>query len=123
MPAYWADLPVRVKAVKPPKFPPVIATLARLDEFQRLLGTGEARNRADLAKRFGLSRARITQVMKLLDLPEGVAQAVRLGRGPNGERALRQIVHENQRGQRPKAFFTRSPSPGEIDVDERDRPS
>lgn len=38
-------------------------------EFRRLLETGEVRNRAELARRFGMSRARVTQIMGILDLP------------------------------------------------------
>ena len=35
----------------------------RAREFQRLLDSGEVRNRAELARRLGISRARVTQVM------------------------------------------------------------
>lgn len=48
--------------------PKVVTDLAMAEEFQRLLDAGEARNRADLALRFRLTRARVTQLMKLLGL-------------------------------------------------------
>jgi hypothetical protein len=37
--------------------------LDRAREFQRLLDSAEVRNRAELARRFGISRASVTQVM------------------------------------------------------------
>jgi hypothetical protein len=37
-------------------------------EFQRLLDDGVVNTRADLARRFGMSRARVTQVMNVLRL-------------------------------------------------------
>ena len=43
--------------------------LLRAYEFQELLEAGVVNNRADLARRYGLSRARVTQVMSLLRLP------------------------------------------------------
>ncbi len=45
-------------------------------EFQELLETGVVNNRAGIARQYGLSRARITQVMKLLDLPEKIQEHV-----------------------------------------------
>jgi hypothetical protein len=50
------------------RVPKVVADLAMAEEFQRLLDAGEARNRADLARRFRLTRARVTQLMNLLKL-------------------------------------------------------
>ena len=38
-------------------------------EFQELLEAGMVNNRAEIAARYGLSRARVTQVMNLLRLP------------------------------------------------------
>lgn len=38
-------------------------------EFQHLLSSGQVRNQADLARRFDLSRARVTQILAILKLP------------------------------------------------------
>ena len=38
-------------------------------EFQRLLDSGGAKSQAELARRFGTSRARVTQIMNILRLP------------------------------------------------------
>ena len=45
-----------------------MADLALAEQFQGLLEAGEVRNRAELARRFRLTRARVTQLMKLLGL-------------------------------------------------------
>ena len=39
-------------------------------EFQELLEAGLVNSRAEIARRYGLSRARVTQVMSLLHLPD-----------------------------------------------------
>ena len=43
-----------------------IPALARALEFQALLDAGTLNTRADIARRYGVSRARVTQVMRLL---------------------------------------------------------
>lgn len=50
------------------RLPKVVADLALAESFQRLLDAGEVQSRADLARRFRLTRARVTQLMKLLAL-------------------------------------------------------
>ena len=42
----------------------------RARELQRLLHNGEAKNQAELARRFGISRARISQILKRLHRPQ-----------------------------------------------------
>lgn len=62
--------PERRKPVKDAdlRVPKVVTDVAMAEEFQRLLDAREVRNRADLARRFRLTRARVTQLMKLLKL-------------------------------------------------------
>ncbi len=55
----------RVKEVRPPR---IIALLARAKDFEGRLSSGEIASRADLARRFGLTRARVTQILNLLKL-------------------------------------------------------
>jgi len=43
-------------------------------EFQELLEDGVVDNRAEIARQYGLSRARVTQVMNLLKLPENAQE-------------------------------------------------
>lgn len=42
--------------------------LAEAEEFQRRLDSGQATSRAELARRHGLTRAQVTQIMNLLKL-------------------------------------------------------
>ena len=70
--------------------------LARAYEFQELLEAGVVDNRAEIARRYGLSRARVTQVMSLLRLPDEIQQYImalspREQRLHSGQR-LREIV-------------------------------
>jgi hypothetical protein len=54
--------------------PPIVRQVAQAEQFQCLLDTRDARCRADVARRFGLTRARVTQLLNLLELqPEIVA--------------------------------------------------
>ncbi|MFH1690930.1 MAG: hypothetical protein ABIE42_11975 [Candidatus Eisenbacteria bacterium] len=82
---------------KKPKTPRVVALLQMAMEWQRQLDAGEVDTQAEIARREGITRARVTQVMALLRLapeiqdlilamPEGV------GRPAISERALRPIA-------------------------------
>ena len=67
-------------------------------EWQEALNRGEAASRADLARRLGVSRARVTQVLGLLTLSSEALRRVRvlgdpLERPVIAERQLRRIVH------------------------------
>jgi len=65
-------------------------------EFQRLLDEGEVNNRAEIAARYGISRARVTQLLNLLRLPQSVLSLLlELGRKAGArftERQLRPIL-------------------------------
>lgn len=56
--------------------PATVQALQRAKEWQSLLDSEEARTRTDIARRVGISRARVTQVMGLLRLPLGVQKRV-----------------------------------------------
>ncbi len=60
--------------VEPPR---VVRLLAQAEEFRRLLDTGEARSRAELGRAFGLTRARVTQIMNLLKLHPVILDFIR----------------------------------------------
>ena len=56
-----------------PLLPPMIVLLLnRAEEFRRLLDSGAVRNQADLARMFCLTRARVTQLLQLLDLEPSI---------------------------------------------------
>jgi hypothetical protein len=96
------------KPPKEPKTPRVVELLRKAIEWQALLASGEAPNQAAIARREGITRARVTQVMDMLrlapeiqehvlslpDLPAatGAAQAGMVRRPVITERALRPIA-------------------------------
>jgi len=50
--------------------------LARAHEFKDLLDKGRVENRAALADRYGITRARVTQILDLLKLPTDVQEQI-----------------------------------------------
>ena len=93
------------KPPKEPKTPRVVELLQMALEWQRELDAGEVDTQAEIARREGITRARVTQIMALLRLapeiqdlilamPEGV------GRPAISERVLRPLMQlENQMDQ------------------------
>ena len=57
------------KPPKTPRTPRVIELLRKALEWQALLQSGQVHNQAEIARREGITRARVTQVMSLLRLP------------------------------------------------------
>jgi hypothetical protein len=62
--------PRRPRPPKPrePRTPPIVATLRKAMEWRRQLDAGEIASQAEIARREGITRARVTQVMALLRL-------------------------------------------------------
>lgn len=82
---------------KTPRMPRVAELLRKAMEWKELLGSGKGVIQADIARREGLSRARVTQIMDLLNLAPDIQkyilsmpEAVR--RPSITERALRHIT-------------------------------
>jgi hypothetical protein len=93
VPGLWTKKPNRVEPASPAKIPRILATLALVREFQRLLATGEVRNRAALARRFEVcTRARVTQMMHLLMLAPEVVAHIESARVYISERAVRPVL-------------------------------
>jgi hypothetical protein len=67
-------------------------------EFKSLLDSGEVSSKAEIGRMYGWSRARVTQIMNLLKLPDKV-QAVLLKpineRAVLSERGLRKVLKTN----------------------------
>jgi cell division inhibitor SulA len=79
------------------KLPPVVGHLRLGERFQTLLDANEAPSRAWLARQHGLTRARVTQLMSLLQLHPDILGFVRsLPAGPPErsitEKQLRELV-------------------------------
>lgn len=84
---------------EPPHRPARVAvTLALAHAIQRAIDKGEIRDQADAARRLGVTRARMTQILDLTLLAPDVQarilslEAVNLAE-PIGERALRRIAY------------------------------
>jgi len=74
-PAFFEPPRAPNRSSKPHRNPIVVA-----QEWQRTLDSGECASRADLARKLGVTRARVTQVLGLLELtPEAVEGLVALG--------------------------------------------
>ena len=69
----------------PPKRPAVVEALRRARDYQRRIATGAAKDRADLARQLGFSRARVTQVLYLMELAPEIQRWVE-GLAPTSER-------------------------------------
>jgi hypothetical protein len=90
--------------VKPGRVPRVARVMAMAIRFDRLVREGHVRDYAELARLSGVTRARISQIMTLLDLaPDLQEQILHLrrtatGRDPITERVLRDIAAEPEWG-------------------------
>lgn len=85
------------KPPKTPRTPRVIELLRKALEWQALLQSGQVHNQAEIARREGITRARVTQVMSLLRLPPEIQQHIltmpdAVHRPAITERALRPIT-------------------------------
>ena len=80
----------------PERDPRVARVLALAHHWRGLIQQGVVRDQADLARLVGVSRARVTQVMRLLDLAPDIQEAVLDGRvdGLGIEKALRAVAEE-----------------------------
>lgn len=97
------------KLPREPRTPRVVELLRKALEWEALIESGEAINQAEIARREGITRARVTQVMSMLRLaPEiqkhilSMPDAVR--RPAITERALRPIAQLPQRRDQVHAF-------------------
>lgn len=85
------------KPPKPPQTPKVVKLLRTAQEWRRQLEAGEVENQTAIARREGITRARVTQVMSLVRLaPEIQEQILSIPdmvlRPAITERALRPIA-------------------------------
>jgi hypothetical protein len=77
-----------------PSIPRIARLMALAIRFERLVRTGTIRDYAELARLGRVTRARITQIMKLLDLAPDIQEQILFLPSTNGlnERNLRSIV-------------------------------
>jgi len=77
-----------------PRIPRVAQLLALAHRFDQVLRDGEAASYAELARLAGVSRARVTQIMRLLDLSPAIQEEILVGEAIFTERGLRAAVAE-----------------------------
>ena len=97
------------KPPKVPKTPRVVELLRKAIEWQGLLESCEVRNQAEIARREGITRARVTQVMCMLRLAPEIQQHVLsmpdvVRRPAISERALRPIAQMERPAAQLQAF-------------------
>jgi ParB-like chromosome segregation protein Spo0J len=89
----------------------VAQLLLKARKWQALLASGEVTSQAEIARREGLSRARVTQIMNLLRLaPEIQSHILQLPasiRRPISERTLRSIGQIGDHHSQVQAFEAR----------------
>jgi len=66
--------------------------LSLAHHIERLVEKGQIRDYAEAAKALGLTRARLTQVMRMLLLAPGIQAALLIGELRISERTLRHVV-------------------------------
>ena len=82
------------------RIPRISKLMALAIRFERLLQSGEVRDQAEIAELGHVTRARVTQIMKLLHLAPDIQEAILFlprvvrGRDPIAERHVRPIVAE-----------------------------
>lgn len=111
---------------KPPKLNPphIVGLMTKALAFQELLDDGEVETRAELARLEGISRPRVTQIMKLLRLTPEIQEAIlKLPIGTPErlvtERKLRPFVEMDSATDQIAAFESMTGSP----LDTADEPS
>ena len=102
--------PVRKTKTGAGRLPRIVRLMALAIRFDQLLRTGTVKNYADLARLGRVSRARITQIMNLLNLAPDIQESllylepVRSWRDALPERAVREVVEEISWVQQRKIF-------------------
>ena len=101
----------RPKRARKPRTPSVVRLLRKALEWRRQLDAGEVRSQAEIARREGLTRARITQIMGLLRLSPAIRDYIlampdTAGRPPISEPVLRRIVRIADGAQQEATFFS-----------------
>jgi len=89
--------PSSLQPARVPKTPRVVELLRKAIEWQALLKSGQIARQAEIARREGITRARVTQVLGLLRLPPEIQEEIptlphSIHRRPVTERLLRPIA-------------------------------
>ena len=84
--------PIHKKAYRNPIY------LAR--EYKRMIDIGQVKNQSELARKLGISRARVTQILNLLKLNKNILNKLEqigdpMDRKVISERELRKTIYQN----------------------------
>jgi hypothetical protein len=109
--------PVPAPSVRRPARVAVMLALAH--KIRSAVERGAVRDQAEVARRLGLTRARLTQLLNLLSLSPDLQERVLVleavdGAEPLTERSLREVTHEPDWSQQRMAFdgmLTHTPRP------------
>jgi len=88
--ATTASSPAENAPTRPPCRAARMLALAHL--IDRKVEAGEIKSYAEVARALGVSRARMTQIVNLLNLPADVQEDILLGRNRRSERQLRAVL-------------------------------
>ena len=75
-PRYPSRPPEPPRPPREPRTPPVVETLRKALEWRQELDSGAVARQADIARREGVSRARVTQVLMLLRLAPDIQESI-----------------------------------------------
>ena len=105
VPSPWGN----PKPPREPKTPRVVEHLRKAIEWRRQLDAGEVRNQADIARREGITRAQVTQVMGMLrlapEIQEHILTMLDILRRPSiSERMLRPVAAIDDYGDQIREF-------------------
>jgi hypothetical protein len=79
-----AGRPKKTAAPAPPRIPRITRLMALAIKFQQMIDRGEVKDYADLARLGFVTRARITQIMNLLNLAPDIQEEILELRGETG---------------------------------------
>jgi len=83
-----AGRPKKTAAPAPPRIPRITRLMALAIKFQEMIDRGEVKDYADLARLGVVTRARVTQIMNLLNLAPQIQEALLLPDGSSDDWAL-----------------------------------
>ena len=72
----WHRSPAVPKVPDPPRIPRIARLMALAIKFQDMVDRGEVRDYADIARLGYVSRARLTQIMNLLNLAPAIQESI-----------------------------------------------
>ncbi len=90
------------KELQKPPSKPKMDWYGKAVEYQKMLSTGVAKNKAEIARIEGVSRARVTQILNLINLAPEIRNYPKLyGRFKRPQNSHRKTAAENRKNKKP----------------------